>query len=131
MAELEHNPKPIIEIDNRTLKINVDYELSYTNNRDCGAGTVIITGKGNYTGKVEKTFQITPKTPEKDTDYKIALPVDSAYDASRVRHRCGQGQALARSRFGTTTARLCRFVPELTTWRSGLHRVITFLRSNG
>ena len=77
---VEHNPKPIIEIDNKTLKINVDYELSYTNNRDCGAGTVTIAGKGNYTGKVEKTFQITPKTPEKDTDYKIALPVDSTYD---------------------------------------------------
>ena len=77
---VEHNPKPIIAIDNKTLKINVDYELSYTNNRDCGAGTVTITGKGNYTGKVEKTFPITPKTPEKDTDYKIALPVDSAYD---------------------------------------------------
>lgn len=77
---VEHNPKPIIAIDNKTLKINVDYELSYTNNRDCGAGTVTITGKGNYTGKVEKTFQITPKTPEKDTDYKIALPVDSTYD---------------------------------------------------
>ena len=77
---VEHNPKPIIEIDNKTLKINVDYELSYTNNRDCGAGTVTVTGKGNYTGKVEKTFQITPKTPEKDTDYKIALPVDSTYD---------------------------------------------------
>ena len=77
---VEHNPKPIIAIDNKTLKINVDYELSYTNNRDCGAGTVTITGKRNYTGKVEKTFQITPKTPEKDTDYKIALPVDSVYD---------------------------------------------------
>ena len=77
---VEHNPKPIIAIDNKTLKINVDYELSYTNNRDCGAGTVTITGKGNYAGKVEKTFQITPKTPEKDTDYKIALPVDSTYD---------------------------------------------------
>ena len=77
---VEHNPKPIIAIDNKTLKINADYELSYTNNRDCGAGTVTITGKENYTGKVEKTFQITPKTPEKDTDYKIALPVDSTYD---------------------------------------------------
>ena len=77
---VDHNPKPIIAIDNKTLKINVDYELSYTNNRDCGAGTVTVTGKGNYTGKVEKTFQITPKTPEKDTDYKIALPVDSTYD---------------------------------------------------
>lgn len=77
---VEHNPKPIIAIDNKTLKINVDYELSYTNNRDCGAGTVTITGEGNYTGKVEKIFQITPKTPEKDTDYKIALPVDSTYN---------------------------------------------------
>lgn len=77
---VDHNPKSIIAIDNKTLKINVDYELSYTNNRDCGAGTVTVTGKGNYTGKVEKTFQITPKTPEKDTDYKIALPVDSTYD---------------------------------------------------
>ena len=77
---VDHNPKPIIAIDNKTLKINADYELSYTNNRDCGAGTVTITGKENYTGKVEKTFQITPKTPEKDTDYKIALPVDSTYD---------------------------------------------------
>lgn len=77
---VEHNPKPIIAIDNKTLKINVDYELSYTNNSDCGSGTVTITGKENYTGKVEKTFQITPKTPEKDTDYKIVLPVDSTYD---------------------------------------------------
>lgn len=77
---VEHNPKPIIAIDNKTLKINVDYELSYTNNRDCGAGTVTITGKRNYTGKVEKTFQITPKTPGKDADYKVALPVDSTYD---------------------------------------------------
>ena len=77
---VEHNPKPIIAIDNKTLKINVDYELSYTNNRDCGAGTVTITGKGNYTGKVEKTFQITPKTPEKDADYKVALPATSIYD---------------------------------------------------
>lgn len=77
---VEHNPKPIIAIDNKTLKINVDYELSYANNRDCGAGTVTITGKGNYTGKVEKTFPITPKTPEKDADYKVALPAASIYD---------------------------------------------------
>ena len=79
-AGVEHNPKPIVAIDNKTLEINVDYELYYTNNRDCGTGTVTISGKDNYTGKAEKTFQITPKTPEKDTDYKIALPVDSTYD---------------------------------------------------
>ena len=79
-AGVEHNPKPIVAIDNKTLEIDVDYELYYTNNRDCGTGTVTISGKGNYTGKAEKTFQITPKTPEKATDYKIALPVDSTYD---------------------------------------------------
>ena len=77
---VEHNPKPIVVIDNKTLEINVDYELSYTNNRDCGTGTVTISGKGNYTGKVEKTFQITPKTPEKDADYKVTLPAASIYD---------------------------------------------------
>ena len=77
---VEHNPKPIIAIGNKTLKINVDYELSYTNNRDCGAGTVTITGKGNYTGKVEETLQITQKIPEKDADYKVALPAASIYD---------------------------------------------------
>lgn len=109
---VEHNPKPIIAIDNKTLKINVDYELSYTNNRDCGAGTVTITGKENYTGKVEKTFQITPKrTPITRLHCLLIRPTT----ASRVRRRCGREQALARSQFGTTTAQLCRFVPELTT----------------
>lgn len=95
---VEHNPKPIIAIDNKTLKINVDYELSYTNNRDCGAGTVTITGKGNYTGKVEKTFQITPKTPEKDADYKVALPAASIYDGkpreASVWTRTGVGEVI-------------------------------------
>ena len=128
---VEHNPKPIIAIDNKTLKINVDYELSYTNNRDCGAGTVTITGKENYTGKVEKTFQITPKTPEKDTDYKIALPVDSTYDGKPREASVWTRTSVARSQFGITTAQLCRFVPELTTWRSRLHQVKTFLQLNG
>ncbi len=79
-SEIEHNPKPIVGIDDKILENGVDYELSYTDNVNCGTATVTITGKGNYTGKVEKSFQITPKTPIKDTDYKITLPEDSTYD---------------------------------------------------
>ena len=77
---VEHNPKPIVTINGKELLKDTDYELSYANNVNCGTGTVTITGKGNYTGKVEKTFEITPKTPVKDADYKIALPEDSTYD---------------------------------------------------
>ena len=37
-----------------------DYEVSYSNNVNVGTATVMITGTGNYTGKIEKTFSITP-----------------------------------------------------------------------
>ena len=77
---VEHNPKPIVMIDGKELLKDTDFELSYANNVDCGTATVTITGKGNYIGEVVKSFQITQKTPVKDTDYKITLPADSTYD---------------------------------------------------
>ena len=42
-----------------TLEKDRDYTLSYTNNQDVGRATVTITGKGNYTGSVQKSFDIT------------------------------------------------------------------------
>ncbi len=42
-----------------SLKINEDYTVSYENNKNIGTATVKITGKGNYTGEVSVTFQIT------------------------------------------------------------------------
>ena len=35
-----------------------NYTISYSNNTSAGQGTVTITGKGNYTGKISKTFNI-------------------------------------------------------------------------
>lgn len=35
-----------------------DYELEYKNNTNAGTASVVITGKGNYTGSVTKTFTI-------------------------------------------------------------------------
>lgn len=78
--ESAHNPKPIVMINGKELLNGTDFELSYANNVNRGTATVTISGKGNYTGKVEETFQITQKIPEKDVDYKVALPAASIYD---------------------------------------------------
>ena len=41
-----------------TLNKGVDYDVTYRKNQDVGTATVIITGKGNYQGTIEKSFQI-------------------------------------------------------------------------
>ena len=46
---------------NVVLKNGKDYTVSYKSNKNVGTATVVITGKGNYTGTVTKTFKINPK----------------------------------------------------------------------
>lgn len=41
-----------------TLTRGNDYKISYKNNTDVGTATMTITGKGNYTGKLTKTYKI-------------------------------------------------------------------------
>lgn len=48
---------PKVEVDG--LSAN-DYEVVYSSNLNAGTATVMITGVGNYTGSVEKTFTIKP-----------------------------------------------------------------------
>ncbi len=48
------------DISKHNLEVNVDYTFSYSNNDGEGTGKIIITGKGNYTGTKEVTFQIIP-----------------------------------------------------------------------
>lgn len=54
-------PKVTVKYSNQTLASGTDYTVSYSNNKSCGAATVRITGKGNYSGTVTKTFSIVPK----------------------------------------------------------------------
>ena len=42
------------------LREKVDYTISYKNNSNAGTAQVIVTGKGNYTGKAVETFEIRP-----------------------------------------------------------------------
>lgn len=37
------------------------YKVTYTDNKNAGTATVTITGTGNYSGTVKRTFKITPK----------------------------------------------------------------------
>ena len=53
--------KPSVKVGGKTLKNGNDYKLSYAKNKNVGTATVTITGKGNYTGTVKKTFLINPK----------------------------------------------------------------------
>ncbi len=44
-----------------TLKLGRDYKVSYKGNKKVGKATVTITGKGDYTGTITKTFKVNPK----------------------------------------------------------------------
>lgn len=51
-------PSVTVKDGNRILAKGADYTVSYRNNKNVGTATVIVTGKGIYTGTVEKTFRI-------------------------------------------------------------------------
>ena len=51
-------PDVTVKDGNTLLTKSVDYTVSYSNNTKAGAGIVKVTGKGNYTGTIEKTFGI-------------------------------------------------------------------------
>jgi len=52
---------PTLKFAGKTLKNGADYKLSYKNNKNVGRATVAISGKGNYRGSINKTFNINPK----------------------------------------------------------------------
>ena len=51
-------PGVTVKLNGKTLKNGTDYTVSYSNNTKVGTATVKITGKGNYTGSVSKTYNI-------------------------------------------------------------------------
>ncbi len=55
--------KPAVTVKNgtTTLKSGTDYTVSYSNNIKAGTATVKMTGKGNYSGTITKTYTISPR----------------------------------------------------------------------
>ena len=55
-------PTVTVRQNNRTLTLNTDYTVSYSNNTKAGTATVTINGTGNYTGSRTVNFTITDGT---------------------------------------------------------------------
>lgn len=67
----------VIPVDGNTaLKIDTDYTVSYGENTNVGEATITITGKGNYTGVVNKRFHILQAD---DPDYKVPENLTATY----------------------------------------------------
>lgn len=57
----ERKPNVVVKISGQILVKDKDYELTYVANKYPGAGYVLITGIGDYTGSVKKYFTIAPQ----------------------------------------------------------------------
>ena len=71
-------PAAVLKYGTKQLVQNVDYTASYSSNFAIGTASVKITGKGNYTGTLTKSFDIVPKTPSFKEEYT------SVTDAVRI-----------------------------------------------
>ena len=54
-------PASTVTLDGKVLQAGKDYTISYRNNLNVGAATVIATGMGDYTGYTSKNFTITKR----------------------------------------------------------------------
>ena len=79
----EVKPSVTVKEGAKTLKEGTDYTVSYQNNINIGTAKVIVTGKNQYTGTVEKTFAIAAKTGSIHTvgayKYKITGANETAF----------------------------------------------------
>ena len=55
----EQKPSVTVKSRDKTLVPDTDFTVSYSDNIDVGTATVTITGQGNYTGSMTRTFTIT------------------------------------------------------------------------
>lgn len=67
-------PEPVLRLKDGTVLTEANYDVDYINNVSVGTATVVITGKGQYTGTVKKTFKITALPVPDATELSITLP---------------------------------------------------------
>ncbi len=84
-------PSVTVKDEAKVLELMTDYTVSYTNNTNVGTATATISGKGNYSGKVEKTFTIVPKVTE---DGALTLTQDQNGITATIEGNYDQADAL-------------------------------------
>ena len=76
-------PNLTLTYNGKKLKKDTDYTLIFTNNAKIGNGNVVISGLGNFTGTVTKTFPIREmKDGEEVKTYATAISVPETLDAT-------------------------------------------------
>ena len=70
---LAAKPKVTVKAGNDVLVSGTDYAVRYANNVEIGTAQVIIAGKGSYTGRVTKTFEIIESSNKDIADCTITL----------------------------------------------------------
>ena len=97
--------KIVVKDGSKTLKVNTDYVVTYKNNVNAGTASVTITGKGNYTGSVTKSFTI-KKAANKITANNIVRTYSSKAQsfALGVKIASGTPKYTASSKSVTVTA---------------------------
>lgn len=73
IADQKETGKPIepnltVKVNNKTLRKNQDYKVTFTNNQKVGTAAVKLTGMGNYAGALQTSFKITHQTGNWQTE---------------------------------------------------------------
>lgn len=71
--------KPTVTVKDGDTKLvkDTDYTVTYSNNVNVGTATAKVTGKGNYTGTVSKTFKIVSSQKKSVADCTVTLQYTS------------------------------------------------------
>lgn len=84
----EKLPEVTVKFGEKTLVTGTDYTVVYNNNINAGIATVSVTGIGNFTGVVEKTFNIQPLKITDVTLSKTAYTYDGVAKKTTVTVKC-------------------------------------------
>ncbi len=63
-------PQPTVKLNGKTLTPNTDFTWTYNNNTNVGNATIIVTGKGKYSGTATGTFKIEKETTKEPSSSK-------------------------------------------------------------
>ena len=72
-------PDVLVRFNGKTLVKGIDYDLSYSDNVEVGTAHVVVTGKGNFGGKREMTFNIVRPMIEFDQDMVEGKTVSTSW----------------------------------------------------
>lgn len=77
--------KVVVKENGKTLRYGKDYVTTYANNNKVGTATATVTGQGEYTGVVSKTFKIVEKLDINKVN--ISVVAEKAYTGKAIKSK--------------------------------------------